>query len=93
MYWTPVVLELLQVYDNFFGQNQVKSWYLYPNLFKINKFFSRSEIDMDMVAGPPIDYFAEPPFPGKMYITAAVYFKYKKSLFKDIRLSRDQIDY
>jgi hypothetical protein len=93
IYWTATALELLPVYNKYYGTLPPKRWFLYPFIAQITSYFSRSEPNMSCIMGPPLDLFEKPPFPGKMYISASVYFKYTSSLFGKIKLFRNSKEY
>jgi hypothetical protein len=93
-YWSPMALQLLPVYNNYYNaQNPKPHYFLYPFFFQIISYFNRSEANASISAGPPIELFEKAPFKGNMFFISMIYFKYENSLFGKFKLIRNGKEY
>jgi hypothetical protein len=81
IYWTPLGIEMLPVYNSYFGTIPVADWFYYPFYMISRHMFSRSEPDMDFLVGPPSGCLKSPPYPAKILCQIGVFLEYSASLF------------
>jgi hypothetical protein len=94
VFWTPVALEMMQVYNTYFGTIPPSDWFLYPYYSQIRSYFSRESPNMVLMMGPPMEVLKTRPYAGKIIVDIGVYLKYKAPLFSGkITFSRNGKDY
>jgi hypothetical protein len=81
VYWKPVNLGLLPVYERYFGTRPLEEWFLYPYFFELRHSFSVEIPDKSLIVGPPMKLFQKQPYPGRMLIQVGCFIEYTNSLF------------
>jgi hypothetical protein len=81
IYWYPVNLGLLPIYERYFGTRPLEDWLLYPWFFEVRHNFSANTPDKSLIVGPPINLSQKQPYPGRMLIQVGCFVEYTNSLF------------